>query len=39
MERENQDSRLSDFRQYLESLNTEYDYGHNVEYKSEEEWN
>jgi hypothetical protein len=41
MEREDQDSRLNshDFRLYLESLNTEYDYGHNVENKSEEEWN
>ena len=38
MGKQENDSR-ADNRQFLESDNSEYEYGHNVEYKSEEEWN
>lgn len=38
MEQKESDSR-AEYRQFLESENSEYEYGHNVEYKSKEEWN
>lgn len=37
MEKNDTDSR-AEYMQFLESENSEYEYGHNVKYKSYEEW-